>query len=184
MTQVSGKYTNEKAGVEVVFPDGWTGFETSYGSTTAASVTEPSTAKSNFPKTMTLSITPKAEAKDAAQAKAEMEKSEIKCSDPAITSVTVSGKSGQLYVMECSRFDGTQYKLKGAFVFTDSRQVSLLYMAKLGDFAADESKFDSALGTLKVEGAVDSMSKPSNLGQELKSVIHSVLVKGKNWIWI
>ena len=181
MTQVSGKYINEKAGVEITFPDGWTGFETSLGSTTAASVTEPSSANSNFPKLMTLSVIPKAEAKDATQAKAEMEKSNVKCSDPTITSTTVSGKSGQLYTIECTRADGTQYKLKGAFVLTDSRQVNLLYMAKLADFAADESKFDSALGTLKVEGAIDiTTTKPNNLGQELKAVIHSVLVKGKN----
>lgn len=180
MTQVSGKYTNEKVGVEVVFPDGWTGVETSFGSTLAASVKDPSTANSNFPKIITLSVVDKAEAKDPAQAKALIEKSDVKCSDPVITGVTVSGKSGQLYTIECTRHDGTQYKLKGAIVFTESRQVSLLYMAKLADFAAGESKFDSALSTLKVEGAVDSTGKPSNLGQELKSVIHSVLVKGKN----
>lgn len=180
MTEVSGKYTNEKAGIEIVFPEGWTGFESSVGTTTAASVTEPGSANSNFPKSMTLSVIPKAEAKDPAQAKAEMAKSDIKCSDPTISSITVSGKSGQLYVMECSRPDGTQYKLKGAFVSTDSRQVNLLYMAKLADFAADESKFDAALGTLKVTGAVDTTNAPNNLGQELKAVIHSVLIKGKN----
>lgn len=182
MVEVSGKYTNEKAGVEMVFPDGWTGFETSTGSITAATAIEPSTANSNFPKLMTLSIVPKAEAKDAAQAKAEMEKSDVKCSDPTVTSTAISGKSGQMYTIECSRPDGTQYKMKGAYVLTDSRQVNLLYMSKLADFAADESKFEAALSSLKVSGAVDTTTTnpPSNLGQELKSYIHSVLVKGKN----
>lgn len=179
LTEVSGKYTNEQVGVEVVFPDGWTGVETSFGSTLSVSVRDPSTANSDFPKSMSLSVVPKVEAMDAAQAKAEIEKTDVECNDPTIRSIEVSGKSGQEYTIECTRPDGTQYKMVGAFVFTESRQVTLLYMAKLADFEADEDKFDAALKTLKVEGAVDAEGG-TNLGLELKSVIHSVLVKGKN----
>jgi len=180
MTEVSGKYTNDNEGVEIVFPDGWTGFETSYSGTVAASVIEPSTKNSDFPKLITLAVVPKAQAKTAEEAKQSMEtQSDVKCNDPTTADITLSGKSGKQYTMDCSRADGTNYKIKGAYVMTESRMVSIVYMAKTADFAADEGKFDAALNTLKVEGAVDGGGS-TNLGLELKSVIHSVLVKGKN----
>jgi hypothetical protein len=180
MTEVSGKYTNENEGVEIVFPDGWTGFETSYTGTVAASVIEPTTKNSDFPKIITLAVVPKAQAKTAEEAKQTMEaQSDVKCSDPSTSDITLSGKPGKQYTMDCTRADGTSYKIKGAYVMTESRMVSIVYMAKTADFAADEGKFDAALKTVKVEGVVDTGGS-TNLGLELKSVIQSVLVKGKN----
>src|SRR5919201_927143 len=62
-TPVSGAYVNEEAGVQITFPDGWSGFEVPQTSETTLVATSPGGLSESDPatmKTISLLITAKA----------------------------------------------------------------------------------------------------------------------------
>jgi hypothetical protein len=183
MTVVSGSYTNAEAGVEVVFPEGWEGIEF-----TAEGVLSVSTTPGGFSdqiptKFIALGVVSKAVAeqqnKDPREASAYETESGVECSTPSMHTIRLSGKTAYEVTVECTYPDGNVHKSKSVIAQTETKWISLTYTSVGSDFASDEAKFDAAVTTLKIQGAIDAEVQ-SNLGQELKSAIHSVLVKGKN----
>lgn len=183
MTQVSGKYTNAEAGVEIVFPEGWEGIE--FKTENALSVsTTPGGFSDQIPtKFIALAVVSKTLAEQQQQDPRDASTYEteqgVECSTPVVTSIQVGGKSAYEVTIECTYPDGTIHKSKSVVAQTETNWVSVTYTSLGADFESDEAKFDATVRTIKIQGAIDAEVQ-SNLGQELKSAIHSVLVKGKN----
>lgn len=180
MTEVSGDYTNEANGVEISFPDGWSGFEIATGETLMVVTAPGGMSEAEVTKSITLIITDKTN-RDPRDPSSFSQES-IDCPNPAAKSVTVAGVQGYEVVVECP---STATMMKMVSVGTEDKWVVVMYMSPTSEFNRDVGRFDSAVNTLRVDGAVDvegttDADDETNLGQELKSVIQSVLVKGKN----
>jgi hypothetical protein len=183
MTQVSGKYANDAVGVEIVFPDGWEGIEVMTEETLSVSTTAGGFTGQLPTKFIGLAVVPKALAEqqqqDPRDPSSYATEPGVQCGTPDVHTIQVSGKSGYEITIECTYPDGRALKTKTVMAQTATRWVTVSYTNLGSDFSADEAKFDAAVNTLRIRGVID-FDPMSNLGQELKSVIHSVLVKGKN----
>jgi hypothetical protein len=192
MQEVSGKYTNTGAGVEVTFPSGWSGFEMSgsFGTLVTTSLGGMSESDPETMKTIALVISEKSENQDPRDP-STFSNDVDNCDDPSIKSRTTAGVQGIEVTAECPETSQT-YRIVA--VETGTNWIVIMYMAPTADFESEVRSFDSAVASLKVEGAVNTEASSgggnssngsggnddTNLGLELKSVIQSVLVKGKN----
>jgi hypothetical protein len=188
--EVSGTYVNADAGVQVTFPDGWSGFEIATPAGTLVTTSQGGLSESD-PQTMTtigLIISDKSQNKDPRDPRSFTNDANA-CNDPTITSRTVAGVQGIEASVECP---STSQTMRMVSVQTDSNWIVMMYTAPTANFQSQVAAFDSAVSSLQVQGAVNTEaggaggsggngnSGGTNLGLELKAVIQSVLVKGKN----
>jgi hypothetical protein len=134
-------------------------------------------------KTITLVISDKSSNKDPTDP-SSFSNDVSDCNAPTIKSRTVAGVQGIEATIECPT---SSQKFAMVAVETSSNWIALMYMAPNADFQSQVASFDSAVSSLKVQGAVDTKASTggsggigTNLGLELKSVIQSVLIQGKN----
>ena len=152
MTAVSGLYVNEDAGVQIEFPDGWEGFEIE----TEEALIVMTTMGQTSTKAIGLFISDKAEVTDPTDPNEFSQDTEMECGTPSVTSRTVAGRVGQEVTVECTDDAGVSSKMKIVISNTAEDYIIVLYMAPTAEFAADEAKFDAAVNTLVVEGAMDT----------------------------
>jgi len=193
MTEVSGTYTNDDFGVEITFPDGWSGFEIEASGATIVTTSLGGMSESDpaTMKTINMIIADKSQNKDPRDP-ASFSNDVDDCNDPTVQSRTVAGVQGIEATIECP---STSQKLRMVTVETSSNWIAVMYMAPNADFESELPSFDSAVASLTVQGAVNTEGSSggnsggnednqgndgTNLGLELKSVIQSVTVKGKN----
>jgi hypothetical protein len=182
MTAVSGLYTNEDAGVQITFPDGWEGFaiETPKALIVATTMGEAGT------KSIALIISEKTEVQDPTNpGEFQQEDNPMDCGTPTVTSRTVAGKSGQQSIVECTDDDGTKTKVKMVIANTDEEWIAVMYSAPTAEFAADEASFDAAVDSLQVEGAMDTGGSTGGTGGggvsiDLTTVTRTVVIAGES----
>jgi hypothetical protein len=179
--EVSGRYTNEVVGVEITFPDGWSGFEVAQTSETTLVSTSPGGLSETDPvtmKTINLLITDKA-ARDVNDP-SSLTQDVIDCEAPSIASRTVAGVQGTEVTVECP---GTAQKFRMVAVETADNIVGVTFMAPTSEFDSNLGAFDSAVASLTVQGATGTGAIPStptdtdtSPDPQTASITHSVMV--------
>ncbi len=153
--EVSGTYINEEAGVEITFPDGWSG--ASIATEDSTLVTASPGGMSEEGKAMMLIIAEKSKVEEAPTDPSEVsQESGIECTTPSFQPTTISGVRGVEAIIECTDEDGEMTKMKIVSAETETRWISAMYSSSSAEFDADLGAFDTAIDSLKLTGAVDS----------------------------
>ena len=163
LEEVSGTYTNTEEGVEITFPDGYSGFEVGQTSEATLVVTSPGGLSESDPETMrsiALLITDK-EGRDITDPSSVIQ-GVIDCNEPSIESRTVAGVQGYEITVECPN---TSQMLMMVAAETQEKIVDVMYVAPSSEFEADLGKFNSAIDSLKIQSAIDSQA-PSDVPAE------------------
>ena len=159
MEEVSGTYTNEDAGVTITFPEGWSGIGMNFGGATFASVAPGGMMGEEEPtKMMALVIANKTEMDEAPTDPSDFSGSEDapECDIPTPTETTVSGKKGFEMTMECTDDEGQTTKMKMTVAESSDNWIGVMYMSPVAEFDADVGKYDAAVDTLQIQGAIDA----------------------------
>lgn len=153
--EVSGTYTNAEAGVEITFPDGWSG--TSIGTDESVLVFVAPGGMSEEGKAMILVMADKSKVEEPPTDPSEVQDdSGIECTTPSFQPTTVSGVRGVEAIIECTDEDGEMTKMKIVSAETGTRWISAMYSSPSAEFDADLGAFDTAVDSLTLTGAVDS----------------------------
>ncbi|MEM2856102.1 MAG: hypothetical protein QW416_03265 [Candidatus Nitrosocaldaceae archaeon] len=189
--EVSGRYVNEALGVEVTFPDGWSGMEIpsmpllNNSILTMVSVTPGSMADisdTNMPIIITLVAYSGEKIKttqtDTTQTNEPNVELEPKCNILSFETKKVNNVEGMLTEIECNiEEQSVTYIMKMFSVYQeiDDRinSISLMYMANKDVYNDHLNEFDNTLNTLKVSNA-----KP--LSFKSSEIVESVNVEGNN----
>ncbi|MGI0014329.1 MAG: hypothetical protein ACREBU_12940 [Nitrososphaera sp.] len=175
--EVSGTYVNEELGVEITFPDGWSGFEVAQTSETTLVTTSPGGLSESDPatmKTISLLITDKGgrDPNDPSSLTQEV----IDCNQPSINARTVAGVQGTEVTVECP---STAQTWRMVAVETADNIVGVMFMAPSSEFDSNVGAFDSAVGSLKVEGAMDiEGGNGGGVSIDLTAVTRTVVIDG------
>jgi hypothetical protein len=177
MTEVSGTYVNEELGVEITFPDGWSGFEIAQTSDTTLVATSPGgMTESDVDTVLTLMMTDKS-TRDTSDPSTYTQK-QMECGEPSITSRSVAGVQGTQITVECP---GDDQKVRIVAVETETNIVAVMFSAPISEFDANVGVFDNAVNSLSVEGATSTEGLPSTppdtqTEEEPVAAMHSVMV--------
>jgi hypothetical protein len=186
---VSGAYANEETGVEIVFPDGWEGMEISAEGSTIVSVypggLEGITGE-GIPSAMSLIVSEKTEVEepDPEEPQNAPEDSTVDCGQATVSNVNVAGVTAIQSVIECT-IDGESMKTKTVIVETEARWVMASFMGPSAEYDENIGEFDSSVGTLEVDGAIDAEGIPGgsvdiDVGIELTAMTMTVQIAGED----
>lgn len=155
--EVSGTYTTPDSGVTITFPDGWSGFPFGSGGMQMVSVLPGGMeGGGDMKKAMMLIVADKSEVDPTDPSSFAPEDQAPDCSTPPTpTETTVSGKRGFEMTMECTT-DGETIKMKITAAETAEQWVAFMYMSPPADFDADVGKYDAAVDSLQIQGAIDA----------------------------
>ena len=156
---VSGTYTNDEAGVAITFPEGWSGQAFGFGGITMASVAPGGMTGEETPtKMIALMIANRSEMEEAPTDPGSFsgEEEAPECDIPAPVETTVSGKKGFELTMECTDDQGERQKMKITVAQSTDNWIAVMYMSPVAEFDADVGKYDAAVDTLQIQGAVDA----------------------------
>jgi hypothetical protein len=183
---VSGTYINEGLGVEITFPDGWSGFEVSQTSETTLVATSPGGLSESDPatmKTINLLITDKSgrDSRDPSSLTQDV----IDCNPPSVNSRTVAGAQASEVTVDCP---SSAQKMRMVAVETEDKIVAVMFMTPASEFDSNVGAFESAVTSLKVEGAEDTESTGGTPGGnggggvsiELTTDTRTVVIAGAN----
>ena len=161
--EVSGTYTNAEEGVEITFPDGYSGFEVAQTSEATLVMTSPGGLSESDPETMStigLLIADKAGRDITDPSSVTQDVND--CNQPSIESRDVAGVRGYEFTVECPN---TSQMWRMVAAETDNRIVGVMYMAPSSKFEADLGKFDAAVDSLNIQDAMDSQA-PADVPME------------------
>lgn len=182
---ISGTYTNEEAGVEIVFPEGWEGVELSAeGSVIASAYAGGMEAASagDIATAMIVIVSDKGEA-DAPPTEPPImsEDDQVDCNIVSTGNVQVAGVTGVEIIQECT-MNGQAVKMKVASVETGARWVVAMYMAPSAEYDQNVAAYDNSVATLQVEGAIDAEDGGILDGIEidLQAAIQTVVIAGED----
>jgi hypothetical protein len=156
---VSGTYTNADAGVTITFPDGWSGQAFGFGGLTMASVAPGGMTGEETPtKMIALMIANRSEMEEAPTDPGSFsgEEDAPECDMPTPVETTVSGKKGFEMTMECTDDEGVTQKMKITVAESADNWIAVMYMSPVAEFDADVGKYDAAVDSLQIQGAVDA----------------------------
>jgi hypothetical protein len=177
-TAVSGTYTNAEAGVQITFPDGWSGFEVSQTSETTLVATSPGGLSEPDPATMsTISLLITAKGGRDARDPSSLTQDVLDCNQPSITSRTAAGVQGNEITIECP---GSSQKTRMVTIETEDKIVAVMFTTPSSEFDSKVGAFDSAVGSLSVEGAMDSGGTDGGATIDLTAVTRTVVIAGAN----
>ena len=176
---VSGTYVNAELGVQITFPNGWSGFEVTQTSETTLVATSPGGLSESDPatmKTISLLITDKG-ARDPNDP-SSLTQDVIDCNQPSINSRTVAGVQATEVTVDCP---SSAQKWRMVAVETADNIVAVMFMTPASEFDSNVGAFDSAVGSLQVEGAADT-GGTSGVGVSigLTTVTRTVVIAGAN----
>lgn len=155
MTQVSGTYANADVGVEITFPDGWSGTEIVMENGVIVTVYKgglESASSGGMPTSIFLSAAEKEEVEE--EAPSDPSTDEMPCEVLSTAEVQVSGAKAIESVAQCT-VEGETVKAKTTVVNTETRWVVASFMATEDEYDENEGEYDSSVDTLEVEGAID-----------------------------
>jgi hypothetical protein len=176
--EVSGTYVNAEAGVEITFPDGWSGFEINTPEANLVT-TSPGGLSESDPETMktiTLMVADKGvrDVNDPGSFNQDVDS----CNPPSIASRTVAGVQGTELTVECPE---TAQKFRMVAVETADSLVAVMFMSPASEFDSNIGAFDSAVASLQVEGATGSGGIPTTpTEEEPGSSMMDVMVAGES----
>jgi hypothetical protein len=153
--EISGAYANADVGVEITFPDGWSGVETVHDSGVAVIVYKGglgAASAGDLPASILLSATEKEEAEEAPS---DPSTEDMPCEVLSTAEVQAAGVKAIESVSECTVM-GETVRAKTTVVNTETRWVVVSYVAAEEEYEADENEYDSSVDTLEVEGAIDT----------------------------
>ncbi|WP_415280803.1 hypothetical protein [Candidatus Nitrososphaera sp. FF02] len=153
--EISGAYVNADVGVEITFPDDWSGVETVHDSGVAVIVYKGGlgvASPGDMPASILLSATEKVEAEE--EVPSDPSNEEMPCEVLSTAEVQAAGVKAVESVSQCTVM-GETVKAKTTVVNTETRWVVVSYVASEDEYDADEGTYDSSVDTLEVEGAVD-----------------------------
>jgi hypothetical protein len=182
--EVSGEYTTPDGTVKITFPDGWSGLAFPSGEIQMA-MAAPGGVESmeSSNKAMMLIVADKAAVDPSDPSSFAPEDQAPDCDvPPAPTETTVSGKRGFEMTMECTT-NGEPVKMKMTVAETADSWIAAMYMSPPAEFDADVGKYDAAIDSLQIQGAVDATiptTTPPDDGSmddgEMESTTKSVMV--------
>ena len=169
-TEISGKYTNSEHGVEVTFPEGWKGTESSFNdqdsgdNVTSVAVMEggmqanmDSMQKGEF-SIIALSIMDKTDEEPPEfepPAFEEGDEYDFNCTILSSEKTKVNNMNTFKSIIECTG-DGTTIKGKAHHFSTNDKWIMLAYtISPSSEFDKDVSKYDSAVSTIKISNSID-----------------------------
>lgn len=174
--QISGTYKNEAAGVEITFPSGWSGFAVSQTPETTLVATSPGGLSESDPETMkTIDLLVTDKASRDVNDPSSLTQDVSDCDEPLIASKTVAGVQGTEITVECP---STDQKFRMVAVETESDIVAVMYMTPASEFDSNLAAFDSAVSSLKVQGAIGTTGAPNTPSEQPTSTTQSVMVAG------
>lgn len=180
-TVVSGTYVNAEAGVEITFPDGWSGFEVSQTSETTLVATSPGGLSEPDPATMsTINLLVTAKAGRDAKDPDSLTQDVIDCNPPSVTSRTVAGVQANEITVECP---SSNQKSRMVTIETADKIVAVMFMTPTAEFDSKVGAFNSAVASLSVDGAMDSEGTGGTGGGaliELTTVTRTVVIANAN----
>ncbi|GBC74521.1 hypothetical protein HRbin05_00563 [archaeon HR05] len=195
--EVSGRYVNDNAGIEITFPAGWSGMEMplimGMGNTIAMAVVmpggikDPSSVSPTGPMIM-LNVTVIEKAtlpsiKDTQFGKSDERVKEPECKLLSFSNKSVNGVNGIVVEVECEvEFDGKPVTMR-AKLFNASqekdntiRSVMLLLASTVDKYSSYVGDFDKALDTLRISNA-----RSMDISQSIsKDFTQEVSVDGQN----
>lgn len=182
MPEVSGTYTTSDGGVRITFPDGWSGFSFDSSGIQMASVLPGGVEAGDTQKAMMLIVADKSEVDPTDPSSFAPEGEAPECSTPPTpTETTVSGKKGFEMTMECTTDEGKTVKMKMTVAETADDWIAIMYISPPSEFDADVGKYDTAVDSLQIQGAVDaSMPNMPSDGDEMESTMMPVTVGGES----
>jgi len=153
MTEISGKYTDDKVGLEIIFPDGWSGITMGVpeGSMATVSPDEMTSMNENSP---IMSVLTNEKAKSDTPPKSFDQQGKSKCGAPSVIAMTIGDIPATETTMSCTKDDGTVIKLKNISAETTTHWVVVSFMANASDYDQEIDKFDDSVKTLKIQNAV------------------------------
>ena len=176
--EISGTYSNEAAGVEITFPDGWSGFEVAQTADTTLAITSPGGLSESDPETMVsvgLLITGKGGRDVNDPSSFTQETSD--CNTPSIASRSVAGVQGTELTIDCP---ATAQKMRMVAVETADNYVIVMFISPASEFDANLAAFDGAVSSLSVDGATGSSGVPPTPTEEEPSTsMQSAMVGGE-----
>jgi len=177
MTEVSGLYVNADAGIEITFPDGWSGAEVPVSGQLLV-LTAPGGISDEVTKSITLTTTDQTD-RDPNNP-GSFNNDLLTCNAPSVESRTVAGVQGIEMLIECP---ATEQMFKMVIVGTADEWIIVSYMSASSEFDSDVGKFDASVDSLKVEGAIDSegtggMDDGATI--DLTAVTRTVVIAGAN----
>ena len=157
MEEVSGSYATPDGIVSITFPDGWSGMAIPAGGVQIAMVGPGGMEDfESTNKAIMLMVADKSEVDPTDPSSFAPEGQAPDCDvPPAPTETTVSGKRGFEMTMECTT-DGNAVKMKMTVAENADSLIAAMYMARPADFDADVGKYDAAVDTIQIQGAVDA----------------------------
>ncbi|HEY8140542.1 MAG TPA: hypothetical protein VIE86_05610 [Nitrososphaera sp.] len=175
---VSGTYVNAEAGVQITFPDGWSGFEVSQTSETTLVATSPGGLSEPDPATMsTINLLVTAKAGRDAKDPDSLTQDVIDCNPPSVTSRTVAGVQANEITVECP---SSNQKSRMVTIETADKIVAVMFMTPTAEFDSKVGAFNSAVDSLSVDGAMDSEGTDGGAIIELTSVTRTVIIADAN----
>ncbi|MGI0037085.1 MAG: hypothetical protein ACRD99_01845 [Nitrososphaera sp.] len=156
--EVSGTYSTPDGGVTITFPDGWSGFPFGTGGMQMVSVIPGGMeAGGDMQKAMMLIVADKSEVDPTDPGSFSPTEDAPDCSNPPTpTETTVSGKKGFEMTMECTDDEGQTTKMKMTIAETADKWIAFMYISPPAEFDADLGKYDAAVDTIQIQGAVDA----------------------------
>jgi hypothetical protein len=166
-TSVSGKYVNSDFGIEIVFPEGWTGSEIPmemFGVKTVmvAVVQDPNMMATGTGAMITLTFTKKIEGSDPLPPPTTSMSPEAECNGEN-QEVEINGISAVEHVMECTSVDPSGNPISAKMKYYDIETENIfLFVTYMGVppslYEEHAAKFEESLKTLKVASAAGSSS--------------------------
>lgn len=153
-----GKYSDPQNGIEITFPDGWSGHKMISENTTVIVVSKNSTGFL-FP-TISLEVANKSLIQDMVNFFTKLAKNPViaqkanslsKNCDVTNSTISVNGMGGFKMTMQCSDFP---LKMEYVMFATDRNIVALIYQANSTEFEKYGTDYNNTLNTLTISNAV------------------------------
>ena len=184
MEEVSGKYVNDDVGVQITFPDGWSGIAMETPQGTMATVSPGGMeSQGTMGQAMTLMMSEKAKV-DSPPTDPTQGKS--KCDTPTTKSTTISGAQATETVIICTDDDGNKIKAKIISAQTETHWISVMFVSPESEYNGAVGKFDDSVKTLNILNVMETESPPDTTPDttkepaKLESRNVPVSVGGKN----
>lgn len=174
MQEITGKYVDQASGVQITFPDGWSGYSVPYSSGVMVATAQGGmSGDSQTMKSIVLVVSDKSTNKDPRNP-SSFANDVNNCDAPTIVSRTVAGVQGTEATVNCP---STSQKFRMVAVETPTHWVAVMYMTPTADFDSQIGSFDSAVSSLQVNGAINTQGQPTTQTPTTSKM--SVMVQGK-----
>jgi len=152
--EISGKYVDDKVGVEIVFPPGWSGMTMGLPEGSMATVSPDGMTSMNKNSFTAMTLMTSEKIKSDTPPKSPIAQEKSTCDTPSTKPTTVGGMSATETIISCTNEDGTTIKLKTISAETTTHWIVVSFMASASDYDTKVGEFDDSVKTLKIQNAI------------------------------